>query len=240
METSIRRVSVLVKKEIEDFIKNINVSVMCLLPVIFVYMFANVLRGDSRSMMSKIDLLNMGVGLNLIFVSIFSVCMLISEEKEKNTIRTLMLSSVSPVEFLAGKVIVILLFSLITNLSIYFIVGINMQYLGEYILWVTFVSIIMIQLGGIIGLIAPNQISTSVIGLPAIIGFLIIPILAPVSDILQKIVILLPNYNLQVLLTKIFNSEAYAHSTHHILVILVWLIVVSMAFVYTYNKKGLE
>ncbi|WP_051986365.1 ABC transporter permease [Clostridium amazonitimonense] len=92
--------------------------------------------------------------------SSFGIAMLIAEEKEKNTMRTLMLSAVSPLEFLAEKAIITLLLSIVINIIIFFMVGINVQYLGKYIVLSTLVVLSMIELGAVIGLAQQNQMST--------------------------------------------------------------------------------
>lgn len=240
MEISIARVKALVKKEMKDLPRNMNVSLMCLLPVVLVLLFSYMQGDNTAQGVRGIDLLSMGLNTNLLIVSTFAISMLIAEEKEKNTMRTLMLSSVTPIEFLIGKVIVILLFSVVTNTAIYFIAGMGMQYLAQYILWSVTVTIIMMQIGGIIGLIAPNQMSTGVLGMPVIFAFMIIPMLAQANNTLEKIASILPNHNLNIILEKIINGDGYINTSYNILIILAWLILAAVAFVYTYNRKGLD
>jgi ABC-2 type transport system permease protein len=240
MDISMMRVKALVKKEMKDFPKNKNVSLMCLLPVVLVLLFSY-MQGDALGQEIRgIDLLSMGLSINLLIVSTFAISMLIAEEKEKNTMRTLMLSSVTPIEFLIGKVIVILLFSIVTNIAIYFIAGIGMQYLAHYVLWSVIVTIIMMQIGGIIGLIAPNQMSTGVVGMPIIFAFMILPIMAQANDTFEKIAYILPNHNLSIILEMIINGEGYTNKSYNIFIILAWLILAAVAFAYTYNKKSLD
>lgn len=241
MGISVRRINALVKKEFKDFLKNMNVSIICILPVAYVLIFANLHGADPGYMLSKAEILNMGLVMSLILVSTFAISMLIAEEKEKNTMRTLMLSSVLPAEFLAGKAIVMLGFSTISNLAIYFITGIEMQYLIHYILWSTIVSLAMIQIGGIIGLIAQNQMATGVVGMPILMVFLIVPLLAPANEAIEKIASVLPNYNLQLLLGEIVSGRGYtAGTTYNIAVILAWIVLSAVAFGLIYNKKGLD
>ncbi|MBS4538971.1 ABC transporter permease [Clostridium sp. D2Q-11] len=238
MELSIRRVKALIKKEIKDFIRNKNVSIICLLPVVYALIAVNA--GKLGNVMPKIDMLNMGLSMNLTLVSTFSISMLIAEEKEKNTNRTLILSSVSPVEFLLGKAIWIILFSVITNIIMYLIIGIDIQYIGYYILWSTLVVLTMVQIGGVIGLISHNQMSTGVVGIPVLIVFLIIPLLASLNDTLKRIALLLPNYSVQVVLDSLINGKGYNSFTYNILVILVWILIAAIVLAYTYNKTGLD
>jgi len=154
--------------------------------------------------------------------------------------RTLMLSSVSPLEFLLGKAIVMSLFSVATNVAIYFVIGMDTQYLGQFILWSTLVVITMVQIGGIIGLIAPNQMATGVVGMPVLMVFLILPMLAPLNNTLEKMSAVLPNYNFQVIFRDIISGKGYGDLTYNIIAILVWIGLAAIAFAYTYNKKGLD
>lgn len=126
MEFSMRRVNALFKKKVKDFGKNMNVSLMCLLPIAFSIIYSRLV-GDSTldGHLVKIDILIMCTGMNLVMVSSFVVAMLIAEEKEKNTLRTLMLSGVSPLEFLTGKIFMSFLISEIINVAIFFIIGIS-------------------------------------------------------------------------------------------------------------------
>jgi len=238
MEISIRRVNALIKKEMKDFIKNKNVSIICLLPVVYELIAINA--GKLGDIMPKIDMLNMGLNMNLTLVSTFAISMMIAEEKEKNTVRTLMLSSVSPVEFLLGKALLIILFSVITNIIMYLIIGMDIQYIGHYTLWSTLVVLTMVQIGGIIGLISPNQMSTSVVGMPVLVVFLIIPLLAPLNNIFERIALLLPNYSVQVILNNLINGKGSISFTYNILVILVWILIAAIVLAYTYSKKGLD
>jgi len=242
MEFSMRRVNALFKKEIKDFGKNVNVSLMCLLPIVFSIIYSKLFGGNAvEDHLGKTDILIMCIGMNLIMVSGFVVAMLIAEEKEKNTLRTLMLSGVSPLEFLTGKILITFLISQIINVAIFFIIGISIQYLGIYILLTTLVVFTMIEIGALIGIISPNQMSTGVVGMPVLMLFLMVPLFAKLNKTLLKIAEFLPNYNMNLMLEKLFKGEIIGLGyAYNIAVILVWIIIAGAAFAYTYNKVGLD
>lgn len=238
MTFSIRRVNALLKKEIKDLSKNINVLFMCVLPLMFCFMYSK-LFGDSEE--GKLYILNLCLTMNCILVSGFSTSMLIAEEKEKNTLRTLMLASVSPLEFLVGKAIVILLLSLGTNILMFFIMGMGISYLGWFILVTTLVVISMTEFGAVVGIIAENQMSTGTIGMPLFMVFLLIPMFTRVNDVFKRIAEVLPNYNMEVLLNRIFTNESINMSfAYNIAVILAWIIIGAAVFAWTYSKKKLD
>ena len=237
MEFSIRRVNALFKKEIKDLGKNTNVLIMFMFPIFFSIFFSNLLGGN----ISGEEVLIMCVGMNLTLISSFVIAMLIAEEKEKNTLRTLMLSAVSPLEFFTGKVLITFVTSEIINVAMFFIVGVDAKYLGEYILLSTLVVFSMIGIGAIIGLIAPNQMAAGVVGMPVLIIFYLIPMFAGINKILTKTAEFLPTYNMNLMLERVFKSEAIGTgSTYSIAVILIWIIIAAAAFAYTYNKIGLD
>ncbi len=84
MDFSIRRVNALLKKEIKDFVKNMNVWVMCFLPVMFSIIYSKLLGNNSSSApMNKVSVLILCVGMNIALISSMVISMLIAEEKEK-------------------------------------------------------------------------------------------------------------------------------------------------------------
>ncbi|OPJ63083.1 ABC transporter permease [Clostridium oryzae] len=244
MEFSMRRVNALLKKEIKDISKNVNVLFMCIMPLVFAVIYANVFKGLSNggnSAFGKTYILELCVYMNLVLVAGFVTAMLIAEEKEKNTMRTLMMSGVSPVEFLLGKAIITLIMSVAINIAMFFIMGMEVQHTISYIILTTLVTITMIELGAVVGIIAENQMATSTVGMPIFMAILMIPILANISHTIKEIARFLPNYNMAVLMKKIFlNKPIGAGDAFEIFVIIVWIILAAAVFGYTYSKKRLD
>lgn len=238
MGFSIRRVNALFIKEVKDISKNMNVLFMAALPIIFCVIYLNLYKGGEET---KIYLFDLCLGMNLILVSSFVIAMLIAEEKEKNTLRTLMLSSVSPMEFLAGKAAITLLLSEVVNVIMFFITGIGIQYLFKYILITTLVVISMMEIGAAVGLLAENQMATGTIGMPIFMILLMIPMFSRINNTLKNIAQLLPNYNMSIILQRIFSGKsAGPGSAYNIAVILAWIIIGAVGFGLIYNKKRLD
>ncbi|MDF2543809.1 MAG: hypothetical protein K0S47_3527 [Herbinix sp.] len=240
MGYSIRKVRAMLKKEVKSMPKNKNVLFICLLPLLFAMMYTN-LFSDPNLGMGKMDILFMCLSMNLVLVSSFMIAMLIAEEKEKNTLRTLILSGVEPMEFLLGKILVTFIFSEFTNIAIFFIIGLDAKYLGLYALFTTLVMLCMIGLGAVIGLISPNQMSTGVIGMPILIVLFMVPIFAMISETLMKIAKFLPTYNIKVLLDRVVQGQTIGmDSLYEVGVILAWILISAVAFIITFKKVGLD
>lgn len=241
MEFTIRRVSALCKKELKDFSKNANVFAICLLPIAFAFIYSRMGGAAPSEHMDKTMILLLCLNMNLVMVCSFAMSMLIAEEKEKNTMRTLFLSSVSPLEFLTGKAAVVMGFVIVTNTLMFFIVGMEIQFFFLYTILALALGVVMLELGAVIGLIADNQMATSVVGMPVIMGFLLIPMLADINDLLRRIATLFPYYHLQEVLGKVLRGGTLQTSDNqHALAIVAWVAIGAVIFVYTYNRKGLD
>lgn len=238
MTFSIRRVNALLKKEAKDLSKNINVLFMCVLPIIFCFMFSKLL-GDSKD--GKLYILNMCLTMNIVFVSGFTIAMLIAEEKEKNTLRTLMLAAVSPLEFLIGKAIITLILSIAINILMFFIMGMEILYIGQFIIITTLVVMSIMEFGAVVGIIAENQMGTLTIGMPFFMIILLIPIFSRFGNVFKRVADFLPNYNMEVLLNRIFTNQSInINFAYNIAVILAWIIIGAGVFTWTYSKKKLD
>ncbi len=239
MSMSLKRIKALIKKELKSFTKNQNALFMCLLPIFFGILYTNLY--TTSNFMDKLLILIMCVNMNLTLCGSFIVAMLIAEEKEKNTLRTLLLSGVSAIEFLTGKIVITLLLTLLSNFVLYFIIGFDIKYLVWFLLFTFLVSISMIILGSLIGLIAPTQMSTGVIGMPILLLLLIIPMFADYNDTFKKIAAFTPNYNMNLLITHLVqNGNLSIDQVKSIVTIILWIGLSAITFLFTYNKVNID
>ena len=240
MTISLRRIKALTKKEFKSFTKNSNVLLMCMLPIMFSIIYSYIY-GSNENGVPKLMVLLLCLNMNLIMCSSFTIAMLIAEEKEKNTLRTLLLSGVSALEFLFGKVVLTLILSTLTNILIYFICGIEVKYLGWFLLISTLVIISMIIIGALIGMFSKNQMSTSVVGMPVLLVFLLIPMMAEFNENIRNVAKFTPNYNMNVIFNKVLAGGSL--SSQEILPfvsIFVWIVLTGIGFIIAYNKVGID
>ncbi|WP_243425584.1 ABC transporter permease [Clostridium paridis] len=242
MELSLRKINALFKKEIKDLGKNMNVSIMYFLPIIFSVIYSKILgASSSEEGIGKSYILIMCLGMSLTLITGFCIAMLIAEEKEKNTLRTLMLSGVSAAEFLAGKALITLLLTEIIDIVIFFIIGIEVKYLGIYILLTTPVIFTMIELGAVIGILSPNQMSTGVIGMPVLFVFLMLPIFSRFNKTFETLAGIIPNTHMNTMLEKSLKGEALGSGDiKRIAIMIAWIIIGALIFVFVYKKRGLD
>jgi ABC-2 type transport system permease protein len=237
MEITMRKLSAILQKEIKLFAKNKNVLLISLLPAAFSIIYSNIFSDQSASFY----IFNLCISINMVLVAAFVMAMMIAEEKDKNTLRTLMLSGISPVEFLFGKMIITLIITFVSNIIIFVIFAIDTSYLGSYLLITIPYTIIMLIIGAIIGILSPNQMSTGVVGMPVLMIFFMLPSFAELNKTLRMIAKFIPGYAVQLLLEPLLNGQALGKDVlFNILVIIGWFILSILAFIFTFHKVGLD
>lgn len=241
MNFSIKRVRALIKKEFKSFPKNSNTLLMSLLPILFSIIYTYIYGSSSQESSPTVDILLLCLNMNLVMSASFVIAMMIAEEKEKNTLRTLLLSGVSAVEFLTGKVIIAFIITEITNIIIFFIAGMELKYLGWFLFLSLLVIASMILIGAIIGMLAPTQMSTGVIGMPVIMLLLLIPMMAEFNPSIRKLAVFTPNYHMNTLLKQLFNGGSLSSGDIPAFgAMAAWILLTSLLFLITYNKAGID
>ena len=155
--------------------------------------------------------LSLGVLMN-ISMSVYCTAAALAEEKEKNTLRTLMTSSVNGLEFFLGSIILI-----ITTVC-------------------TFIASVV---GMIFGIYAKTQVSASTITTPALIIFMMVPMLSGFSSILEKISNLLFTGIALNAISAISAGKAPIHLSG-IIVLSVEAFLSAALFLILYRKNGFE
>ena len=106
MTFSWKRVNAILQKDFKDFSRNTAVSIIIFLPIILAALYG-------RMGVDSIQGHFMNINMTFSMVGTYVQCCLIAEEKEKNTLRGLMLSPASTLEILGGKSLLSFLLTLI-------------------------------------------------------------------------------------------------------------------------------
>ncbi|MCC2253836.1 ABC transporter permease [Ruminococcus sp. CLA-AA-H200] len=182
-----------------------------------------------------------GVLMNISMTGIYCVSAMLAEEKEKNTLRTLMTSSVNGLEFFLGSLIPAVLMTAAVNVLCVLIVRVEMSpsQWGAYLAVTTAASVISSVVGMIFGIFAKNQVSASTITTPGILIFMMIPMFSSLNEPLEKASGCLFT---GIALDAIANIHAGrpAVGTQGILVLAAELIGSVVIFLLLYRKNGFE
>ena len=161
MEFSLKRVKVLCIKELRDLVRNLNVSIIWIFALLLSFVYSMISSGQAE----EANLLSVSLNMNSTMIASLFMAMLIAEEKEKNTLRTLMLSAVTPMEFLASKAIITLVISIIVITLVFIMTGISLKFIAPYLVVGTILSICMITIGCVIGILSKSQMETGTISI---------------------------------------------------------------------------
>lgn len=112
---------------------------------------------------------------------------IISEEKEKNTLRVLQMCNVKAFEFLMGNAIYIVSVCMIGSLVIGLAGGYRGSELVYFCMLMLLGHIISCVLGAAVGVISKNQMSATSITVPAMLVLSFIPMLSMFNETIQKV-----------------------------------------------------
>lgn len=230
------KLKALFKLGIQDLTKNVNVFVYIIMPLAFALLYANM------DTLSNDFVFSLCMLLNLSMVPVALMGTIIAEEKEKNTLRTLMLHDVSATEILFAKALICMLFVMLNNILMFFIVGFSMNQFPAYQTVGFFVSLAVIFFGALVGLLAKNQMSAGLLSIPFMAIFMA-PLFIQMtkSKLASNISSVLPTDAMM----KIFDAIPKNHVSissigKELFVIGIWLVLGVVFFRIVYKKVGVD
>jgi ABC-2 type transport system permease protein len=229
----ISRLIVLVRKEMIDHKTNMSIWILSMMPILVAQMY--------RMMdisVHKIDsLLSIHMSMTGAILTTAIMGILITDEKDQNTLRTLMLSGVKSYEILLGKGLMTLLITTGVSLAGFMILQAPYNLLLPFLLVSWLLGIIMILIGSIIGLYAKNQTQVGIIGTPITMFFYMVPTLDIVGINIGFVEKFVPTYHTTALITQYYtaNEDVFMHY----MMLVVWLVLLSVLLVVFYSRRKL-
>ena len=172
--------------------RNTAIMIGPLLTVAMVWMFKILYSINSGGDLSPILvslILSLGISLNLCMDGFLMVGTAIAEEKEKHTLRVLMTSSVTGMQYFIGSILFPFVLMNIINIVVLVISGISMSQVSvvAFLLVSAVASLISCVMGMIVGLCAKNQMNANLISYPLVIVLMMIPMFGNLSEKLHHI-----------------------------------------------------
>ncbi|GGP13246.1 ABC transporter permease subunit [Oceanobacillus neutriphilus] len=164
MTFSVKRFMAIFQKDLKDLYRNLYISSTALMPLIFAVIYSRI--GEMPLAMHLFV-----ITLSLALVGTFLQCAIIAEEKEKNTLRGLMLSPATLTEIIAGKSAVTIVITVIVTAVSMFIMDFSLSGRGWLIAGILLSLIFFIALGTWMGLITRSVVEASVYILPVMFIF---------------------------------------------------------------------
>jgi len=227
------KIKSIVKKQVKDTLKNKSVLIQfVMLPVLTVVMVNSINIEDMPRNYFVLLFASMFIGM----APLTCMSAIIAEEKEKNTLRVLMMSNVSPGEYLLGTGGYIFFICMIGAL----VFGLVGGYQGLELLAFTGIMgmgiIISILIGAAIGVWSENEMSATSRTVPVMMVFSFLPMLSMFNENIQKVSRITYSQQIHDLMNSVGNMTV---NGEHILVITMNLIIVLALFVFAYRRCGL-
>ena len=235
MTFSIRRINAIFQKDFKDISRNSAVSITALMPLIIAFVFGKM--GDT-----SLEAHYMVINFTMIIVGSFVQCSLIAEEKEKNTLRGLMLSPASTVEILGGKSLLSLIATMIIVVIGAFFTGYQPEHIVVIAIAILFSSFFFIGLGTLLGLLAKSVMEASVIILPFmfVFGFGSMFTMFAEKYPILKVIDYTPNMQLMDIAVKIESGVGLGGVWLNFGIIALWIIAVYALTVVVFKKRKMD
>ncbi len=161
----------------------------------------------------------------------------IAEEKEKHTLRVLMTSSVTGVQYFIGTIIFPFLMLMAVNYIVLLIIGIPFEMIPALPFFLVSVtaSLTSCVLGMIVGICAKDQMNASLIVTPFMMIFMLVPVFGNLSEGLHKITGVMTGMT-----ECLANGEKYVMTSVDAAVLFGELIISILVFLVLYKRNGYE
>lgn len=166
-----------------------------------------------------------------------SMASIISEEKEKNTLRALLMSNVKPAEYLIGVGCYIWCICMIGAGVIGYAGGYQGVEYGKFMLTMGIGMLVSLLIGAAIGTWSKSQMMATSLTVPVMMVFSFLPMLAMFNETIEKVAKFTYSQQIYVLINQLENVELTAEP---IGVIAVNMLLAEVAFGCAFRRSGLE
>lgn len=186
--------------------------------------------------------LKMGVAFNIGMGAIMMTALPLAEDKEKNTLRALMTSSVNGVQFFIGSLVPPFLITLVVNYIILFVSGIDLANVNwlQYTIMTIVSALISCMLGLLLGIVAKSQVNANNIMMPFLLILTMIPMFADLNESMEKVSHYLYTGMMLEVVTSFVDGKTYHFNAQQSLILVITMVVIALLFVYFYKKVIVE
>ncbi len=248
MNAAMRKTGALLAKDFADLFKNPTLLVVCLLPIAFMALYSFMI-GDAAGgsdltaeQQEAVDpvisqfMLGSSLCMTLGMVCTMTVLYGIAEEKEKRTLRTLMLANVGASQVVASKAVVALVASTVVNAVCFFVAGGEPGMLGAYLALGVVGSLPVILFSLVLGLASRDQMTAGVYSVPVLLVALV-PMFGMANETIEKASHWLPTGGVYDLIGLAMDGRLLSQDALAPLgVMLAWIVVGAVVFAALFKK----
>lgn len=223
---------IIIKKQLKDTLKNKTILIQFILFPMMTLIMENAIHMEGMPEHFFIKLFSiMYIGM----APLTSVASIISEEKEKNTLRVLLMANMKPLQYLMG--IGVYVWSICMMGAVVMATGLPKQDILMYLFIMAIGFMISIFVGACIGIFATNQMSATSLVMPVMMVLSFFPMLAMFNEKIEKMAKFFFTQQLKLCLN---DMSIMGHSNETYIVLLVNVIIALLVFGLAFKKKGLE
>ncbi|KQL35588.1 MULTISPECIES: ABC transporter permease [Bacillaceae] len=230
-----KRINAIFQKDFKDFSRNLAVSIVIFLPLFMAAIYG-------RMGLDTIQAHFLSINMTFAMVGTYVQCCLIAEEKEKNTLRSLMLSPASTLEILGGKSLLSFVLTIVIIFFSAFLSEYNPTNITLVALAIIISAVFYIAVGTLLGLIAKSVMESSVLVLPVIGIFSLgsfVTVWAEKYPIL-KLAEYMPSVQLIELATLVEEGAKFSDVLSNLGIISVWAVLFIVLTVIVYRKRMVD
>ena len=226
-----KNILVMIKKQLLDTFKNKTILIQFVMFPVLTLVMENAINIADMPEHFFIKLFSvMYIGM----APITSVSAIISEEKEKNTLRVLMMADVRPREYLTG--VGIYVWSICMIGALVMSTGLEREDVPFYLCIMALGFVISILMGACIGIISKGQMNATGIVIPVMMIFSFAPMLAMFNDKIEKAARFLYTWQIK----QVLDNMSFKTPGHGMLFMAANAVILLVIFATIHGKKGLE
>lgn len=229
-----KHIITIIQKQLKDTLKNKPILIQFILFPLFSIVMTHAIQIQE---MPKNFFVNLFATMYIGMAPLVSISAIISEEKEKNTLRVLLMADVSPVQYLIGIGSYVFFMCIIGGLVFCCLLNnvTNMQRI-VFLLIMSIGIITSIVIGASIGVGSRNQMTATSITIPVMMIFSFVPMLSMFNNKIEKVAKIIYSEQIRNLINSLENGGNYMEN---IAVIIVNIVLFGILFSVLYKKRGL-
>lgn len=241
MNAALRKIGALAVKDFSDLIKNPATLICAIMPIGFMLLYRYGMMGDisgEEATHFTNFLASIAACMTAGMVGSMVILYAVAEEREKHTLRTLMLANVSAVHVLIAKTVVAMVTIAVVDMICYLIIGADLQYLVPFTAIAVVGSMPVVLIALVCGLFARDQMSSGLYSLPVIL-LALVPMMSMLNETAETIARFSPCGGAVELITMLLSGTLFtSDAIQPIVVTLVWIALTTVLFFVLYKKTS--
>lgn len=230
----IKHIAAILWKQMKDTLKNKTILIQFIMFPVMTVIMENAIHMED---MPEHYFASLFAVMYLGMAPLTSMAAIMSEEKEKNTLRVLLMSNVSAKAYLLGVGIYIWAICMVGAVVIGFAGKYTGTALRDFLIIMGIGNIVSILIGAVIGIVSKDQMKATSLSVPIMMVFAFLPMLAMFNESIEKVAKFTYTQQMNLLMSQVGNLELTAE---RIGIIGGNMLLAILLFAVAFKRSGLE